>query len=281
MKIYLQYLIFLILGLAILSSCSPQKDRAYKTSKDDGSNWERYGRSYKENHFSPLALINDNNIDRLGISWFYDLPTAVSSGGAAPLAVDGVLFFATGHGVIHAMNAVTGKLLWEFDPQVYQVIGEELRGSWGVRGIAYSNGKVFTGTADGRLIAIKAKTGELIWSSKTTEKGDGRYITGAPYVIGDKVIIGHGGADFRPVRGYVTAYEIETGKMAWRFFTVPGNPENGFENKAMEMAFSKSHFIHHCHVWFFLWHHLNASSKRINLSLYCAIDCHGPILETP
>jgi len=236
MKIYLQYLIFLILGLAILSSCSPQKDRAYKTSKDDGSNWERYGRSYKENHFSPLALINDNNIDRLGLSWFYDLPTAVSSGGAAPLAVDGVLFFATGHGVIHAMNAVSGKLLWEFDPQVYQVIGEELRGSWGVRGIAYSNGKVFTGTADGRLIAIKAKTGELIWSSKTTEKGDGRYITGAPYVIGDKVIIGHGGADFRPVRGYVTAYEIETGKMAWRFFTVPGNPENGFENKAMEMA---------------------------------------------
>jgi len=229
--------IALILTLisVIFLACS-QQEESMLPIVDDGSNWERYGRSDKEDHFSPLTLINENNIDRLGLAWSYDLPTATSSGVAAPLAVNGVLFFAAGHSVIHAMNAVTGKLLWEFDPQVYQVIGEELRGSWGVRGIAYSNGKVFTGTADGRLIAIKAKTGELIWSSKTTEKGDGRYITGAPYVIGDKVIIGHGGADFRPVRGYVTAYEIETGKMAWRFFTVPGNPKNGFENKAMEMA---------------------------------------------
>ena len=236
MKIYLQYLIFLILGLAILSSCSPQKDKAYKTSKDDGSNWERYGRTYKEDHFSPLNLINDENIERLGLSWFYDLPTSTSSGVAAPLAVDGVLFFATGHSLIHAMNAVTGELLWRYDPDVYEAVGEELRGSWGVRGIAYSNNKVFTGTVDGRLIAIDATKGTLLWSANTTEKNDGRYITGPPYVIGDKVIIGHGGADFRPVRGYVTAYGIETGEKAWRFFTVPGNPKNGFENEAMRLA---------------------------------------------
>ncbi|MDG2061779.1 MAG: PQQ-dependent dehydrogenase, methanol/ethanol family [SAR86 cluster bacterium] len=236
MKLYKHYLTYLTLSLTILFSCSPQKEEGYKTPKDDGSNWERYGRTYKEDHFSPLNLINDENIERLGLSWFYDLPTSTSSGVAAPLAVDGVLFFATGHSLIHAMNAVTGELLWRYDPEVYEVVGEELRGSWGVRGIAYSNNKVFTGTVDGRLIAIDAKKGTLLWSANTTEKNDGRYITGPPYVIGDKVIIGHGGADFRPVRGYVTAYNIETGEKAWRFFTVPGNPKNGFENEAMRLA---------------------------------------------
>ena len=89
---------------------------------------------------------------------------------------------------------------------------------------------------DGRLIALDAKSGKLAWSAQTTEKGDGRYITGAPWVYGNKVVIGHGGADFGPVRGYVTAYEQDSGKQAWRFFTVPGDPAKGFENKAMEMA---------------------------------------------
>ena len=215
-----------------------KKDEGIKSFEDDGSNWERYGRTFKEDHFSPLKLINDDNIERLGLSWFYDLPTSTSSGGAAPLAVDGVLFFATGYSVIHAMNAVTGQLLWKYDPEVYKVGGEELRGSWGVRGIAYSEDKVFTGTADGRLIAINAKDGKLLWSADTTQKDDGRYITGPPYIIGDNVIIGHGGADFRPIRGYVTAYNINTGKQSWRFYTVPGNPKDGFENEAMRLAAS-------------------------------------------
>ena len=91
---------------------------------------------------------------------------------------------------MHAMDAVTGKLLWKYDPKVYEVAGEELRGSWGVRGIVYSNNKVFTGTVDGRLIAIDAKRGTLVWSA-TTKKNDGRYLC-PPYIIGDKVIIGHG-----------------------------------------------------------------------------------------
>tara|TARA_Y100000590_G_scaffold129511_2_gene148070 strand:+ start:3049 stop:5130 length:2082 start_codon:yes stop_codon:yes gene_type:complete len=232
---FIKYYLICILA-TILLSCSEQKVLKQSSEIDDGSNWERYGRTWQENHFSPLSIINDKNIDRLGLAWYYDLPVATSSGVAAPLAVDGTLFFATGHSVIHAMNAETGELIWKYDPEVYKVIGEELRGAWGVRGIAYSDGKVFTGTADGRLIAIDAGKGKLVWSSKTNKRNDGRYITGPPYVIGDKIIIGHGGADFRPVRGYVTAYKIDTGEMVWRFFTVPGNPQEGFENEAMEKA---------------------------------------------
>ena len=236
MKLPKSYSIFYIFLSTLIFSCTVETGKTSKFFQDDGSNWERYGRTYKENHFSPLKLINERNIDRLGLAWYYDLPTSMGTGVAAPLAVDGVLFFVTGNSVMHAMDAVTGKLLWRYDPKVYEVAGEELRGSWGVRGIVYSNNKVFTGTVDGRLIAIDAKKGTLVWSANTTKKNDGRYISGPPYIIGDKVIIGHGGADFRPVRGYVTAYDLNSGEEAWRFFIVPGNPKDGFENEAMRLA---------------------------------------------
>jgi len=202
----------------------------------DGANWERYGRTYKEDHFSPLAQIHEGNINRLGLAWYQDLPTGSSVGASAPLAVDGVLYYAVGFSVIHATDAKTGKLLWQYDPKAFEAAGTELRSGWGVRGIAYGDGKVFTGTIDGRLIAIDAATGTLVWSAQTTEPGDSRYITGMPYVMDGKVIIGHGGADFAPVRGYVTAYDMNTGEQAWRFYTVPGNPADGFENDAMAMA---------------------------------------------
>jgi quinohemoprotein ethanol dehydrogenase len=174
-------------------------------------------------------------VERLGLAWSYDidaLPTSYS----APIEVGGVLYFASGYSVIHALNAVTGELLWQYDPQAPQAAGERMRGAWGVRGIAYANGKIYTGTVDGRLIAIDARTGSAVWSVMTLEPNDGRYISGPPQVFNDVVVIGHGGADFAPVRGYVTAYDAETGAQKWRFYTVPGNPADGFENDAMRMA---------------------------------------------
>jgi quinohemoprotein ethanol dehydrogenase len=161
---------------------------------------------------------------------------APSSGVTAPLAIDGTLYFSVGLSVIHAMDAATGEVLWRYDPEVHKVAGREMRGGWGVRGIAYSDGKVFSGTLDGRLIALDAAAGKLLWSAETTGDDDGRYITGMPYVMADKVIIGHGGADFAPVRGYVTAYDANSGEQLWRFYTVPGDPSKGFENEAMAMA---------------------------------------------
>ncbi|MCB2063155.1 MAG: PQQ-dependent dehydrogenase, methanol/ethanol family, partial [Novosphingobium sp.] len=186
-------------------------------------------------HYSPLAEINDGNLDRLKLAWHYDIDVGGSSL-TAPVAVDGVVYFAAGASHVHALDATTGKLLWQFDSKARERAGVELRGAWGSRGIAYANGKVFTGTLDGRLIALDAKTGKLAWSVQTTPRGDGSYISGAPWVFKDKVVIGFGGADYAPVRGYVTAYDQSTGKQAWRFWTVPGDPARGFENKTMEMA---------------------------------------------
>lgn len=196
--------------------------------------WPTYGGD-GENHWSPLDQIDDGNVGKLGLEWHYDIATP-GSNFTAPIAVGGVVYFAGGQAIVHALDARTGKLLWQYDPKVMERAGAEIRGAWGSRGMAYANGRVFVGTMDGRLIALDARSGKLVWSAQTTTRGDGRYITGAPWVFGDKVLIGHGGGDFVAIRGYVTAYDQASGRQAWRFHTVPGNPADGFENKAMAMA---------------------------------------------
>ncbi len=223
----------LVLALAVLGSCSrPAPWSAQEASAD---NWLYYGGSVSENHFSALNEINAGNVADLKLRWFLDLGTFPSVN-SAPLAVDGILYFSAGFSVIHAVDAQTGKLLWKYDPEVHKVAGSKLRIGWGVRGIAFRDGQVFTGTLDGRLLAIDAKTGKLNWSVQTTEPDDARYISGPPYVFGNTVVIGHGGADYGATRGYVTAYDTRNGQQKWRFFTVPGDPAKGFENDAMRMA---------------------------------------------
>ncbi|HEY8538616.1 MAG TPA: PQQ-dependent dehydrogenase, methanol/ethanol family [Steroidobacteraceae bacterium] len=200
-----------------------------------GENWTAYGGDVSESRYSRLTQINDGNVRRLGLVWSYDIdvkPNAFS----APLAVNGVLYFGVGYSVVHALDARTGKLLWKYDPEAHAVAGERMRAAWGIRGVAYADGRIYTGTIDGRLIALDAANGAVLWSVQTLQPGDGRYISGAPWVFAGKVAIGHGGADFAPVRGYVTAYDAKTGKQLWRFHTVPGNPADGFESAAMEMA---------------------------------------------
>ncbi|PKP99906.1 MAG: PQQ-dependent dehydrogenase, methanol/ethanol family [Alphaproteobacteria bacterium HGW-Alphaproteobacteria-13] len=220
--------LFLIAAFALLAACG-------RSGTAGGDDWPGYGGPIGDTHYSPLAEIDDGNISRLGLAWYRDIDVAPSSL-SAPVAVDGVLYYAAGHSVVTAVDAATGKEKWTYDPEVWKVAGEKLRAAWGIRGIAYDNGKIFTGTIDGRLIAIDARTGKPLWSVMTVEKDDQRYVTGAPWVFKGKVVIGHGGADFAPVRGYVTAYDQDSGRQLWRFHTVPGNPADGFENPAMEMA---------------------------------------------
>jgi len=201
---------------------------------NQGDDWPAYGRTFGEQHFSPLTQINDKTIGRLNLAWSYDLGPGNPT--SQPIEVGGVVYTSTGMSIVQAFDVRTGRLLWRYDSDVAGHAGREMRVSWGIRGIAWWNGKVYTGTVDGRLIAIDARTGKEVWQVQTTTKGDGRFISGAPRVFDGKVIIGQGGGDTTTNRGYATAYDAETGKQLWRVYIVPGNPADGFENKAMEMA---------------------------------------------
>ncbi|WP_180275755.1 PQQ-dependent dehydrogenase, methanol/ethanol family [Sphingobium sp. IP1] len=200
------------------------------------ANWSSFGGDDKEQHYSALDQISADNVGKLGLAWSYDIDTYDSY--TQPLAIDGVLYFAVGLSVVHALDAKTGKLLWQYDPDVASQPEAKwrMRAGWGTRGIAYKDGLIYTATREGRLIAVDAKTGKPRWSVQTLDEAENGYITGPPWVAGDKIVVGFGGADYSPTRGYVTAYDAKTGKKAWRWFVVPGDPAKGFENKAMEAA---------------------------------------------
>jgi len=200
--------------------------------KGSAADWPGYGRTFNQQRFSPLDQIDVGNVKRLGLVSAVTLNN-IWNVATVPLAVNGVVYFAAGFSVVHAVDPVKGKVLWTYDPKV---TGPNMRLAWGSRGLALWQDKVYVGTMDGRLIALDARTGKKVWERQTVEANSGLYISGAPLVFNGKVLIGNGGADFAPVRGYVTAYDAATGKQLWRFYTVPGDPAKGFENKAMEMA---------------------------------------------
>ncbi len=223
--------------LAASSATGGKSMKALLAQFEDGSSgddWPGWGRTYNEQHFSPLAQINDRTVGQLGLSWAMDL--GMGNAASQPVEVGGTIYMATGMSIVRAVDARTGRLLWTYDPDVGSHGGKEMRQQWGTRGVGWWNGKVYVGTVDGRLIAIDAKNGKPVWSVQTTAKGGGQFITGAPRFFKGKVIIGQGGSDSTLNRGYVTAYDAETGKQAWRFYIVPGDPAKPFENKAMEMA---------------------------------------------
>jgi len=139
--------------------------------------------------------------------------------------------------VVRAVNATTGEQIWRYDPDVAGHVGTKRQVGWvHNRGLSFYRGKIFAATWDGRLIAIDAKTGELAWSVHTFDSNKPLYITGAPKAFNGKVLIGNGGTEVGRARGSVTAYDAETGEESWKFHIVPGNPQDGFENPAMEMA---------------------------------------------
>ncbi|HWZ72205.1 MAG TPA: PQQ-dependent dehydrogenase, methanol/ethanol family, partial [Casimicrobiaceae bacterium] len=214
---------------------SPAKvDAARMNNADrDATNWLSYGRTYGEQRFSPLTKITADNAKQLGLAWFADLDTNRGQQ-ATPLVIDGVMYVSTAWSMVKAYDAATGKLLWSYDPQVPRELG--VKGCCDVvnRGVAAWKGKIYVGTFDGRLVALDAKTGKPAWSVVTGDQTN-LTITGAPRVIKGRVIIGMSGGEYG-IRGYISAFDAETGKLAWRFYTVPGDPSKPFENEAMEMA---------------------------------------------
>jgi len=199
----------------------------------DAANWLSYGRTYSEQRFSPLTRITADNAKQLGLAWYADLDTNRGQE-ATPLVIDGVLYTSTAWSLVKAYDAATGKLLWSYDPEVPKELGVEGCCDVVSRGVAAWNGKIYLATFDARVIALDARTGKPVWSVKV---GDQKHltITQAPRVIKGRVVIGMSGGEYG-IRGYISAYDAETGKLAWRFYTVPGDPSKPFENKAMAMA---------------------------------------------
>jgi len=197
-------------------------------------NWLSHGRTWSEQRFSPLQQVNDANVGQLGLAWYFDLDTSRGQQ-ASPIIVDGVMYSTSAWSKVQVLDAASGAFKWQYDPEVPKIW--DVKTCCGVqnRGVAVWKGRVYFGTLDGRLIALNAETGEMVWQVQTTDPSGYHSITGAPRIVNDKVIIGNGGAEYG-VRGYVTAYDTETGEQAWRFYLVPGNPADGFENAAMEKA---------------------------------------------
>ncbi|HEX6995215.1 MAG TPA: PQQ-dependent dehydrogenase, methanol/ethanol family [Gammaproteobacteria bacterium] len=197
--------------------------------------WMSTGRTYREQRYSPLAEITPDNVAELGLAWYADLGINRTQE-ATPLYIDGTLYVTTAWSNVQAYDARTGERLWAFDAQVPREWGSRACCDVVNRGAAAWNGKIYVGTIDGRLVAIDAASGEKVWETDTLVSRDVAYtITGAPRVVKGRVIIGNGGAEYG-VRGYVSAYDAETGELVWRFFTVPGDPALGFENETMAMA---------------------------------------------
>ncbi len=195
--------------------------------------WLAYGRDYNEQRFSPLTQINKDTVKDLSLSWSYDTGT-VRGLEASPIVVDGRMFISLSWGKVAALDAKTGEELWTFDPEV--------PGEWGRygccdvvnRGVAVWKGKVYVASFDGRLFALDARDGSVVWK-KNTVPGAPYTSTGAPRIVKGKVLIGNGGGEYG-VRGYITAYDAETGEQAWRFYTVPGDPSKPVENPELEKA---------------------------------------------
>ncbi|MDX1404083.1 MAG: PQQ-dependent dehydrogenase, methanol/ethanol family [Woeseiaceae bacterium] len=205
-----------------------------RDADSEPGNWLSNGRTYSEQRYSPLDQVTEANVADLGLAWYLDLDTNRGQQ-ASPLVVDGVMYSTSAWSKVQAIDAATGELLWQYDPQVPKEWDSKSCCGVQNRGAAVWKGRVYAGTLDGRLIAIDAASGELAWETQTTDRSFRYSITGAPRIVKDKVIIGNGGAEYG-VRGYVTAYDTETGEQVWRFYTVPGDPSKGFENDTMKMA---------------------------------------------
>jgi quinohemoprotein ethanol dehydrogenase len=229
-------------GAALAASADPAAkptaanvDEARLMAADQNAGqWMSQGRDHNEQRFSPLTRINDRNVGRLGLAWFGDFDTRRGQE-STPLVIDGVLYVTTAWSKVYAYNASTGQPLWKYDPKV--------PGEWGVntccdvvnRGLGAWKGKLYLGTLDGRLIALDAATGHEKWSTQTTPKDKAYGITGAPRVANGKVFIGQAGSEFEQ-RGFLAAYDAESGEQLWKWWVVPGDPTKGFETPQLARA---------------------------------------------
>ena len=211
--------------------------RILAAAEAEPGSWLAHGQTYEELRFSTLTEINRETVPRLGLAWYKDLNNRHRMQ-STPLVIDGVLYFTDPWSVAYALDAATGEEIWRFDPETdrrsmrYSCCGGAVN-----RGLAAYKGRLYFATFDARLVAIDQATGEKVWDVDTSHlPSHSPYtITGAPRAVAGKVFIGQSSSEWG-LRGYLSAYDADTGELAWRFFMVPGNPALGFEHPELEAA---------------------------------------------
>jgi len=238
----MRYLFAIVLFLSSLTIFFGQARRvddlalrnAAKSSPD--GDWLSYGLTPGETRFSPLKMIDASNVKRLGLVWSYEAGDGGGDQEATPLVWSNTIFGVTNWSIVFAVDARTGKEKWRWDPQVNQA-PTRAKMCCGVvnRGLALYRNKIYVPVNDGRLQALDAETGKPVWETRVAWVQNEQTLTMAPRIAKGKVIIGAAGGD-RPTRGFFAAYDAETGREVWKFYTVPGDPANGFESPAMRKA---------------------------------------------
>jgi quinohemoprotein ethanol dehydrogenase len=219
-------------AVLLISACS---QRAAPPVPAADAGWLTGGHDAAQTYHSPLKQIDEANAARLGFGWTYDLETTHGQE-ATPVVVNGVMYASAPWGFVHAVDARTGQRRWVFDPKVDNAITSKICCGIVSRGLAFADGRVFTASIDGRLTALDANDGKVLWRIDTIVDHERGYtVTGSPYVAGDVVVIGNSGGEL-DARGYVSAYRIDSGELAWRFFTVPGSSQGPFEHPELEQA---------------------------------------------
>jgi quinohemoprotein ethanol dehydrogenase len=191
--------------------------------------WLSPGGDVNGTYYSRLNDISGANVGQLGFAWDYRLGTNRGQE-STPLVIDGVMYATSNFGRVYALDAATGKELWKYDPHI--------DGRWARyaccdavnRGLVAFAGRLYVGALDGWLHALDAGTGQLAWKVDTLigrQELKPYTVSGAPLLAGDLVVIGNGGGDFAGARGYVSAYDLKSGELRWRFFTVPHDPAAG------------------------------------------------------
>jgi quinohemoprotein ethanol dehydrogenase len=202
-------------------------------------NWFAGGRDKDATYYSPLTTINAKNVKQLGFAWEYDLGEPMRGQEATPIVIDGVMYTSGTWGYVYAVDAASGKQLWRYDPKPDYFIGRNPCCDLVNRGVAVWKGKVYVASVDGRLHALNAASGEKLWEADTIVDHKLPYSsTGAPQIAGSVVVIGNSGADMGHggVRGYVSAYDLDSGVLKWRFFTVPPPVGQPYENPELAAA---------------------------------------------
>ena len=229
-----QFIVAALCALVTVSCSIPSRSTDTRaTGVANATEWPQHGGDYNEQRYSPLRQINAETVGKLGLAWFADL-TEKGQWQSTPVVVDGRIYATTPWSKVYAYDAATGKLLWKYDPKVpREIAATRLCCNNSNRGVTYWKGKVIWGTLDGRLVAVDAKKGTKVWETRTTDIKDDMSITGAPRIGNGLVFIGQGGGEYFQ-RGYLSAYNAETGKFVWKFYVVPGDPSKGPDHAASD-----------------------------------------------